>query len=260
VINMAANENIFEDEDEDIDTTEETEDIDEGTETNELLVGKFKNVSELEKAYKESERKMYELAQESSNLKNRLSELENSLQPRETVENTATNVNNDSGIWEEAIYDPNKLQQAISQQMYNMKMLESRISSAVKKAVIAKKDDPHYGKVGDLYEAKMMDLEPFFLANPSNEAMINQVAEDVWKQTVGDYYISNSANNMGTSPVQRKQQIQGLGVEKPTVSDEETEIPITGKEVDMLQSFGLDSKARHKVVQRTSKKIEEGGL
>jgi len=217
-----------------------------------LIAGKFRSVDELARAYEEAQRKLHETSQEAAELKRMFEERETQ-NDYNNVAPPPTATEDDSGIWEQAIYDPKVLREAIARQYYEIKMSEAKVNAAIKKTVAAKKSDPHFNKVGDTFAAKLEELVPFFMTN-ADERVVQQVADDIWKQAVGDYYISNPLNN-APSPT-RKKEIEKLGVERPTISTEEPEVPLSPKEKAALQALGLDNKAVSRAVKRAFKEEE----
>jgi len=218
----------------------ETEDIetDESAEEEPLIFGKYKNMDEAEKGYKELEREFHAVRQPVKE------------EPADfgyvNVPGTAPAPETDPN---EAFYE--NPTQFVAQAIANVRQYE-RIAGANRKAALRElKTHPAYGALVDRLEERLdREVDPSYLFDPNT-------AKEVVTAMFGQELVRHTAQAT-PEPVVRMRTRAVPDIEKPgDVDDTETGDALDADGIELLRSLGLPAKARKAASDSFTRRLRE---
>ncbi len=203
----------------------ELEDIEtEGVEEEPLIFGKYKNMEEAEKGYKELEREFHATRQP---VKEEVEEFGYVSPPLAPAGETDPN---------EAFYE--NPSQFVAQTIANVRQYE-RIAGANRKAALRElKAHPAYAALADQLEERLdREVDPSYLFDPT-------AAKEIVTAMFGQELVRHTAKAT-SEPVARTRTRIVPEIEKPgDVGDEDTGETLDADGIELLRSLGLPAKAR----------------
>ncbi len=236
---------------------EDIEDIEEvGPEPQRLYAGKYKSVDELEKGALEAASSMTKAQQDKAKLVTQLRNAGYDVDDdANIIGNPVPQTSQQPTDWKEEFNtkffdDPlGQTQQLLAAQRQTIKAA----SMNTKRELSKYRDKPLFNLVKERLEAELEGVDDSILANP---AQAEKTVEAFYKMVVGEHAIE-TATKASTSPTNRKQMLEALGVGQPDNTREEPDDGISAKELNALEEIGISSKERQAVIESYRKRTRE---
>lgn len=212
---------------------------------------KYTSPDELEKGYKEAERKLTEIATQNA-------------QMRQWIEQNAASLNQPQQQMPEATddefnpWDRNQLSKLatenakqVAQQHYAQLRQMEKFAEANKQSVVAQYENlPQFKMAGRKFQAELAKVPDEILADPTK---CQQAADYLFRTAVGDYYMNNPSV---PTPQELASQASAQGVARPQGDGGSTfDLPDDGKAF-LKNEFGLGDDAVKRIVERQRKARE----
>lgn len=209
-----------------------------------LYAGKFKTPEDMEVAYKEAEKRMFEAIEEAKQAR----EPESAPSAPPPQPNFAEEFNNRA--WE----DP---WTAFGQLLGASNQVQRQATAGRKRSLAQFKTDPLYSEVKDEFEAELELVDDYQMANPE---AAKQIVEALYDRVSGRF-ARQAVAQAQKGPKERVEVVRKLGVAAPEASPDTAggfEVDRSG--LDILGELGVRNKseAAKKIAQRIMKKRQQG--